>query len=63
MNLNPGEMAILYNVACVYSIAGKIEEAIDLFEKALKAGFAHKERIENDSESRLYYLQSANAFQ
>ena len=50
LKIDPEEMAILYNVACVYSLAGKIEEAIDLLEKALKAGFAHKEWIENDSD-------------
>ncbi|MDA2923318.1 hypothetical protein MYX65_01465 [Acidobacteria bacterium AH-259-L09] len=48
--MDPEEPAILYNVACVYSNPGAVEEAIDCLEKALKVGFAHKEWIENDSD-------------
>ncbi|MDA2938494.1 tetratricopeptide repeat protein [Acidobacteria bacterium AH-259-A15] len=48
--MDPEEPAILYNVACVYSNSGQVEEAIDCLEKALKVGFALKEWIENDSD-------------
>ena len=50
LSMDPEDPAILYTVACNYSLAGEIEEAIDCLEKALKAGFAHKEWIEHDSD-------------
>jgi non-specific serine/threonine protein kinase len=48
--IEPKESGLLYNVACVYSTAGRTEEAIGLLERAIEAGFAQKEWIENDSD-------------
>ncbi|NVM56657.1 MAG: hypothetical protein HWN51_00850 [Desulfobacterales bacterium] len=48
LSIDSEDALILYNVACVYSLSGEIEKAIDCLEKALKAGMAHKEWIEND---------------
>jgi len=48
--MDPEEPVTLYNVACVYSLQGQIERAIDCLEGALKHGFAHKEWIEHDSD-------------
>jgi serine/threonine protein kinase/Flp pilus assembly protein TadD len=48
--MDPEEPVTLYNVACVYSLQGQIEKAIDCLEGALKHGFAHKEWIEHDSD-------------
>ncbi len=59
--IDPEDPAILYNVACSYSLAGKVEEAIDCLEKALKTGMAHKEWIEYDAD--LDSLRSHPRFQ
>jgi Flp pilus assembly protein TadD len=39
---------LLYNVACVYSKIGKTEDAMSSLERAVDAGFGHKEWIEHD---------------
>ncbi len=39
---------LLYNVACVYASIGKTEEAMTSLERAVDAGFGHKEWIEHD---------------
>ena len=46
----PEDVRIFYNLACVYCHAGEIDEALDCLDSALKAGFAHKEWLENDSD-------------
>ncbi|MFQ5877703.1 MAG: protein kinase [Acidobacteriota bacterium] len=48
--VDPNDASILYNVACIYSIAGRVGDAIGYLERALDAGFAQKEWIENDSD-------------
>ena len=48
--MDPEDPAVLYNISCDYSLANRVEEAIDCLEKALKAGMAQKEWIENDSD-------------
>jgi adenylate cyclase len=42
----------LYNVACVYSLLGQTEQAIDTLGLAVAKGFAHKEWIVNDADFR-----------
>ena len=42
--------AVLYNAACIYSLLGKIDEALDFFEKAIETGFASRKWIESDSD-------------
>jgi tetratricopeptide (TPR) repeat protein len=41
---------VLYNVACVYALLGKIDDAISCLEKAIQNGFGHREWLENDSD-------------
>ncbi len=48
--MEPAEPTVLYNVACVYSLLGRHEAAVDCLEKAVTNGFAHREWIENDSD-------------
>jgi serine/threonine protein kinase/Flp pilus assembly protein TadD len=48
--MDPEEPVTLYNVACVYALQGRPEQALDCLENALKHGFAHKEWIEHDSD-------------
>lgn len=39
---------LLYNIACVYAEIGKPEDAMTSLERAVDAGFGHKEWIEHD---------------
>jgi serine/threonine protein kinase/tetratricopeptide (TPR) repeat protein len=48
--LDPEEPITLYNVACMYSLQGEPEQAMDCLEKAVRFGFAHKAWIENDAD-------------
>jgi serine/threonine protein kinase/tetratricopeptide (TPR) repeat protein len=48
--VDPDEPMTLYNVACVYSLLGQTEEAIDTLSRAVAQGYAHKEWILNDAD-------------
>lgn len=48
--IDPDDPGVLYNLTCIYSLEGKIEQALDCFEKAIQSGFASLEWIENDSD-------------
>ena len=48
--MDPQEPVTLYNVACLYALQGKVEEAIECLENAVKYGFGHKEWIINDAD-------------
>jgi Tfp pilus assembly protein PilF len=50
VSLDPEETSILYNAACFYSTLGKVEEALDYFDRAIESGFASREWIDNDSD-------------
>jgi len=50
MAIDPDESMTLYNVACVYSLIGNAEDAIDVLGRAVAAGYTHKEWIENDAD-------------
>ena len=50
LKLEPEDVGVLYNIACSYSLLGKIDEAIELLEKAVHGGFDHVEWIENDTD-------------
>jgi hypothetical protein len=40
---------LLYNLGCIYSLAGEIDEALDCLEKAVIHGFSYKAWLEHDS--------------
>ncbi len=48
--IDPEDCGILYNVACVYSLQGSSEEALDCLEKALLHGFWYKRWAQHDSD-------------
>ena len=48
--VDPDEPMTLYNVACVYSLLGQIDEALDTLCRAAELGFTHKEWIQNDAD-------------
>jgi len=44
------EPAILYGIACLYSLTGKPEEAVYYLSKSVDAGFAHRQYLEKDGD-------------
>jgi TolB-like protein/Tfp pilus assembly protein PilF len=47
--LDPDEAMLLYNVGCILSLAGEVDEAIGLLERAVTAGLTEKGWFEHDS--------------
>jgi len=50
VSIDPHETAVLYNAACIYSELGKVDVALDYFEKTIESGYASREWIDNDSD-------------
>lgn len=48
--IDPEDSGVLYNVACVYALAGLSEDALNCLDRAIQNGFGHREWIENDSD-------------
>ncbi len=48
--INSTDATVLYNVACIYSSSGEVDESISLLERAVAAGFGHWNWIEHDSD-------------
>jgi hypothetical protein len=40
---------VLYNVACIYSMAGEAEAAVECLERAVRAGLTQRGWLEHDS--------------
>ena len=59
--MEPDEPMVLYNVACVYALAGNSGAAIDLLDEAVHKGLMQKAWIEHDS--NLDSLRSEERFQ
>jgi len=51
--LGPDDDSVLYNLACVYSVAGEAEKALDCLEKTVQAGFKGRDWIEHDADLNL----------
>lgn len=49
LNLESADPMVLYNLACIYSLAGEQDLSIDCLEKALEHGFSYVEWAEKDS--------------
>ncbi len=50
LTMEPDDSMLLYNVGCIKSLAGRIDDAIDCLEKAYRAGLTQREWYENDSD-------------
>ena len=49
LEIDPNEPMVLYNVACIQSLALRIDDALDSLEKAVQNGLTHKHWLEHDS--------------
>jgi tetratricopeptide (TPR) repeat protein len=49
LEIDPGDPMLLYNVACIQSLAGQVEEALDSLERSVKNGLTEKRWLERDS--------------
>jgi TolB-like protein/Flp pilus assembly protein TadD len=47
--LQPNEPMALYNLACVYSLAGEVDAAIDCLATSIEHGFSYRDWVEHDS--------------
>ena len=48
--IDPEDSGVLYNVGCVYALAGSTDQALDHLDKAIQNGFGQREWVENDSD-------------
>jgi TolB-like protein/Flp pilus assembly protein TadD len=49
LTMDPGEPMVLYNVACIQSLAGRVEDAVDCLERAVATGLTQKSWLDHDS--------------
>ncbi len=61
LNMEPNEAMLLYNIGCIYSLLGRLDEAMDVLERAVKRGLTHKGWYLHDS--NLDPLRSSPRFQ
>src|SRR5205823_558594 len=50
LSIDPKDAGVLYNVACIYALAGSSNQALDHLDKAIQNGFGHRDWLENDSD-------------
>jgi non-specific serine/threonine protein kinase len=48
--IDPDDPMILYNVACLWSQAGETDSAVETLERAVDAGFGHRDWVVHDSD-------------
>ncbi len=48
LEIDPHDAGVRYNVACLYSLEEQPDKAIECLEKAMDAGFGHRDWIEQD---------------
>lgn len=48
LEIDPQDAGVRYNVACLYSLEGQPEKAIECLERAVERGFGHRDWIEHD---------------
>ncbi|MBK8974661.1 MAG: tetratricopeptide repeat protein [Planctomycetes bacterium] len=47
--LDPEEPMLLYNLACIFSLAGRPDDAVQCLDEAVRHGFANAHYIDHDS--------------
>lgn len=48
--IDSSDPSVLYNIACIYSLGGMIDQALDYLDQAIQNGFGHREWIDNDTD-------------
>jgi serine/threonine protein kinase/tetratricopeptide (TPR) repeat protein len=48
LSIEPDNPLLIYNLACIFSLAGEIEMAIDYFERAIKSGYTNYAWVKTD---------------
>jgi tetratricopeptide (TPR) repeat protein len=59
--VDPSDPAVLYNLACVYAVGGRTEQAIDYLSQAVQNGFGHREWIDTDADLDSLRIQDVAA--
>jgi non-specific serine/threonine protein kinase len=59
--LEPDDPMVIYNVACIHSLAGRAAEALDCIERAVDAGLTQRGWLEHDS--NLDFIRNDPRFQ
>ena len=49
LEMAPDEPMLLYNVGCIYSLAGRIDDAVEVLERAVANGLTQKRWFEHDN--------------
>jgi serine/threonine protein kinase/Tfp pilus assembly protein PilF len=49
LSIAPDDSYVLYNVACIYSIAGKLDEALDFIDRTIQSGLTKPTWLDRDS--------------
>ncbi len=49
LEMEPDEPMVLYNIACIDSMAGRLEESLDLLERAVRTGLGQLGWFRNDT--------------
>ncbi len=52
---------VLYNLACIFALAGEKNRALEALDQAVGAGFTHREWVENDSDLNCLHEDSRYA--
>ena len=50
LTINPDDPLLLYNIACMYSLLGEPDEALNCLEKSVDKGYGQKDWVEHDSD-------------
>ena len=50
LDINPSEPSLNYNLACLYSLTGRLDLSIDALDMALENGFNNVERLRDDAD-------------
>jgi serine/threonine protein kinase/Tfp pilus assembly protein PilF len=48
IEIDPSDGGVCYNVACLFSLEGEVDRAIECLLEAVKVGFAHRDWVDND---------------
>ena len=48
VEIDPEDAGVRYNVACLCSVAGEVDRAVELVQGAVAAGFGNREWLERD---------------